>query len=98
MRAHLADVAYAQRALPDDLTNRQKLLESAVYDLAQERLRHENEKLEEAIGNTPKLLSPHLQSWMHEWQEKLSKRLEAEIAETVQEEKRTEDCESAIAW
>jgi DNA-directed RNA polymerase len=84
---HLADVAYAQRALPDDLTNRQKLLELSVYDLAQQRLRHESSKLEEAVGNAPKLLSPHLQSWMFEWHEKLQKRLEAEIEEIVREEK-----------
>lgn len=87
LRAHLERVAFAQRALPDDLTNRQKLLELSVYDIAQERLKYENEKLEDAIGNAPKLLSPHLQTWMYEWHEKLQRRLEAEIPEIVEEEK-----------
>ena len=87
LRAHLQRVATAQRALPDDLMNRQKLLEMSVYDIAQERLKYENEKLEDAIGHAPKLLSPHLQNWMYEWHEKLQRRLEAEIPEIVEEEK-----------
>ena len=87
LRKHLAEVAYAQRVLPDDMAARQKLLEASVYDLAVERLRYESLKLEEVgVGQEQKLLSAQLQKWMFEWHEKLTKRLTAEIAELVEEE------------
>ena len=86
LRKHLAEVAYAQRMLPDDTAARQKLLEASVYDLAVERLRYESAKLEEVVGNQQKLLSAQLQGWMYEWHEKLQKRLAAEVEEIVKEE------------
>ncbi|KAL5478724.1 RPO41 [Sanghuangporus weigelae] len=87
LRKHLAEVAYAQRVLPDDMAARQKLLEASVYDLAVERLRHESLKLDEVgVGKEQKLLSAQLQKWMFDWHEKLTRRLAAEIAEVVSEE------------
>ncbi|KAH8115023.1 DNA/RNA polymerase [Phellopilus nigrolimitatus] len=86
LRKHLAEVAYAQRVLPDDAAARQKLLEASVYDLAVHRLRHEAEKLDELGLNTQSLLQPHLQKWMFEWHGKLQKRLAAEIALIIEEE------------
>jgi DNA-directed RNA polymerase, mitochondrial len=87
LRRHLAQVALAHRVLPDDIANRQKFLETSVYDLAKARLQHEAEKLEEAVGNAPKLLSAQLQGWMFEWNEKLQRRLKAEIENLVEDEK-----------
>lgn len=86
LRKHLAEVAYAQRVLPDDSAARQKLLEASVYDLAVQRLRHESEKLDAVMGNQQKLLSSQLQGWMFEWHEMLQRRLRAEIDEIIREE------------
>ncbi|EJD05121.1 DNA/RNA polymerase [Fomitiporia mediterranea MF3/22] len=86
LRKHLAEVAYAHRLLPDDTAARQKLLEASVYDLANERLKHESEKLEEVVGNEQKLMSAQLQKWMFDWHEKLQRRLTAEIEIIIRDE------------
>ncbi|KAI5119282.1 hypothetical protein M0805_008061 [Coniferiporia weirii] len=86
LRKHLAEVAYAQRVLPDDVAARQKLLEASVYDLAVQRLRHEAEKLDEAGVNAQKLQAAQLQTWMFDWHEKLQKRLTSEIEMLIEEE------------
>lgn len=86
LRKHLAEVAYARRVLPDDVAARQKLLEASVYDVAVHRLRHEVEKLDE-LGLTQGVLkNVQLQKWMHDWHEKLQRRLAAEIKLIVEEE------------
>lgn len=88
LRKHLAEVAYAQRVLPDDVSARQKLLESSVYDLAVERMKHDVDNLEERGINTAKLQNAKLQNWMFNWHSKLTRRLTYEIQELVESEKK----------
>ena len=47
--------------LPDDISARQKLLESSVYDLAVERMQHDRDNLEERGINSAKLQHAQLQ-------------------------------------
>lgn len=74
--------------LPDDISARQKLLESSVYDLAVERMQHDRDNLEERGINSGKLQHAQLQTWMFKWHEKLTRRLAYETKELVEEEKK----------
>lgn len=87
LRRHLAEVVYARRALPEDNEARQRLLETSAYDVAVARLRHVSEKLDDLGLNTGVLRHAHLQKWMYVWHEKLQRKLEIEIARTLQDEK-----------
>jgi len=87
LRKHLAQVALARRALPEDVASRQKLLEESVYDVAVERLKHQS-SIFEALGlDNQGLMTAVLQRWMWEWHQKLQPRLEAEIKSIIEHEK-----------
>lgn len=88
LRKHLGDIAFARKVLPDDVSSRQKLLESSVYDVAQERLRHESEKLEQLGLGDKGLKDRGLQAWMYDWHQKLEPRLRAEIRDVVEQERK----------
>ena len=86
LRKHLTDIAFARRVLPDDASSRQKLLETSVYDVAQERLRYESEKMQELGLSGRGLKDRRLQAWMYEWHRKLEPRLRAEIKAIINQE------------
>jgi len=79
LRRHLADVNFARRVLPEDVTARQKLLEESVYDVAVNRLKHESEVFADLGVSGGKVRDADLRRWMWEWHNKLSDRLQDEI-------------------
>ncbi|TDL27019.1 DNA/RNA polymerase [Rickenella mellea] len=98
LRKHLSDVAFARRVLPQDTAARQKLLEASVYDVAVQRLRHQEEVMENlGVSDQHTLLQAQLQQWMYAWHEKLKARLKTEIAAVIEEEQRLRKSSSATA-
>lgn len=85
LRKYLAQVTLARRVLPEDVTARQKLLETSVYDVAVERLKREAKVFDEiGLGHVDAgLRRADLQRWMWDWHEKLRVRLETEIADII---------------
>ncbi|EMD32822.1 hypothetical protein CERSUDRAFT_57977 [Gelatoporia subvermispora B] len=74
--------------MPDDVAARQKLLEDSVYDVAVKQMEHQAQMLEELGLNNRGLKQADLQSWMWGWHQKLQKRLQAEIENLVEEERK----------
>ncbi|KAF8841664.1 DNA/RNA polymerase [Paxillus ammoniavirescens] len=92
LRKHLGQIRLARRVLPEDVAARQKLLEESVYDVAVERLRHEAAVFDDLGLGNPGLRRADLQRWMWDWHQKLTSRLETEIAEIIAaESKKTHD-------
>jgi DNA-directed RNA polymerase, mitochondrial len=87
LRKHLAKVALARRVLPEDVVSRQKLLEESVYDVAEERLKHQSSVFEALGLDCQGLMQAVLQKWMWDWHQKLQPRLEAEIKSVIEHEK-----------
>lgn len=79
LRRHLAQIAYARKVLPEDVSARQKLLEESVYDVAVARLEHQADLFAELGLGHGGLNAPDLQKWMWDWHTKLQGRLEVEI-------------------
>ncbi|KAF9239424.1 hypothetical protein BU15DRAFT_61937 [Melanogaster broomeanus] len=88
LRKHLAQVRLARRVLSEDVAARQKLLEESVYDVAVERLKHDAEVFEELGMGNPGLRRPDLQRWMWDWHQRLTSRLETEIAHIIVAERK----------
>jgi hypothetical protein len=85
LRYNLGQVASARRALHDDATAQQKVLEESAYDAAFQRLKHEQIKMD-SLGLGQNLTKPSLQRWMWEWYGKLTARITAEVEALKEQE------------
>jgi DNA-directed RNA polymerase, mitochondrial len=86
LRKHLAQLQFARRVLPEDVTARQTLLEASVHDVAFERFKHED-ALFKQLGLGISLQERNLQAWMWSWHQALVERLEEVVKDIVNVEK-----------
>ena len=86
LRKHLAHVRLARRALPEDVVVRQKLLEESVWDVAQARMKQQNDLFKQLGMDNQALKSNMLQAWMWSWHLKLTERLTEEIKTLINSE------------
>ncbi|KDQ17027.1 hypothetical protein BOTBODRAFT_129343 [Botryobasidium botryosum FD-172 SS1] len=86
LRDNLNQVLAARKALPDDATARQKLLEESAYDAAFIKFKHDSAKFEGMGLGSKGLHHNSIQGWMWGWYQKLVARLEAEIADLIKQE------------
>ncbi|KAF8968738.1 hypothetical protein BDZ97DRAFT_326735 [Flammula alnicola] len=70
LRRHLTEIIEARSVLDNDLSARQKHLESSVYDLALEQLEHRDKVFKD---NFPR--SPDLQHWIWMWHTRMEEHL-----------------------
>ncbi|KDR74040.1 hypothetical protein GALMADRAFT_212223 [Galerina marginata CBS 339.88] len=84
LRRHLARVTEARSYLHGDINARQKHLESSVYDLAIERLQHQDEVFAQKGIDNGSLKDSKLRRWMWDWHVRLRDQLKIEL-EKIQE-------------
>lgn len=85
LRKHLAQLQFARRVLPEDVTARQTLLEASVHDVAFERFKHED-ALFKQLGLGISLHERNLQAWMWSWHQALVERLDAVVKNITEAE------------
>ncbi|TEB18252.1 mitochondrial RNA polymerase [Coprinellus micaceus] len=85
LRDHLTSIAYARQVLPDDMVARQRHLELAAYDMAEDRVEVESANLKE-LGIDTRFHDKKVQEYMHNWHERLRKKLAEEVKLIEKEE------------
>jgi DNA-directed RNA polymerase len=79
----------ARRALPEDASSRQRLLEESAYDDAAARLKHEWDLQHVDAATASKLAQPTLQKWMWTWFAALTERLESDVKKVIETERKS---------
>ena len=85
LRENMGQIIKGRAELPDDVIQRQKLLEETAYDNALARFKHEAEVFKQlSIGGN--LNQRNLQAWMWDWHVSTEPLLQERIAALVKEE------------
>jgi DNA-directed RNA polymerase len=86
LRENLGQIIRGRAELPDDVIQRQKLLEETAYDSAMARFKHEAEVFQQlSIGGN--LNQRNLQAWMWDWHVSTEPLLQERITTLVEEER-----------
>ena len=87
LRSNLDQIIKGRKALPDDVLQRQKLLEETAYDSALARLKHEAEVFKD-LDMGANLKHRSLQAWMWDWHVKTEPYLQQCIEDLTSQEMR----------
>lgn len=85
LRESLGQIIQGRKALPDDVLQRQKIIEETAYDSALARFQHEADVFKE-MNMGGNLGSKNMKVWMWEWYNTTAPYLQQKIAELKEDE------------